>query len=95
MSLIKLINDPWFIVKMDDYLKLVENVEDPEHNYLSRMKIIEQNLVPYFNTENKKITLFWNPHERGSPLYNEKIKICSENKKPPFSNFFINSIFKS
>lgn len=47
---------------MDDYLKLVENVEDPENNYLSRMKIIEQNLVPYFNTENKKITLFWNPH---------------------------------
>jgi hypothetical protein len=47
---------------MDGYLKLIQSVEDPLSSYLNRMKILEQNLTPYLDLVNKKITLFWNPN---------------------------------
>ena len=59
------------------------------------MKILDQNLVPYFNIQNRKITLFWNNHEEGPPGFNEKVKICYENKKLPFNSAFLKSVFKS
>jgi hypothetical protein len=58
------------------------------------MKILEQNLVPYLNLENKKITLFWNPHEDSPSGFNEKVKICFEKKRLPFNSVFIKSVFK-
>lgn len=51
---------------MNDYLKFIDNSEENQSACYKRMKILQQNLVPYFNLTTKKITLFWNMDDIGS-----------------------------
>jgi hypothetical protein len=54
---------------MHDYLKFIQNDEDQQSNYLRKMKLLEQNLTPYFDLSTKKITLHWNTDELGPAHY--------------------------
>ena len=66
IPILKSINDPFFFIRMNDYLEFIDNFEDNQSTCYKRMKILQQNLVPYFNLTTKKITLFWNINDIGS-----------------------------
>lgn len=40
MPILKSINDPFFYVKMNDYLRFIDDAEDPQSKYSQRMRIL-------------------------------------------------------
>lgn len=40
VPILKSINDPFFVMEMNDYLQIIQTVEDPTTNYTKKMKFI-------------------------------------------------------
>lgn len=94
VPILRSINDPFFFVKTDDYLKFIDNSDATQSNYLQKMKILEQSLIPYFSLSTKRITLFWNVDEIGTEKYRSNVKNCFSIKKRPLTQCMTNLIFK-